>query len=690
MKRRAAALVAAATLMLLAVAPTAVPTGHRALAADRGLVVIAQTRYRAIPDEARIQVTIDAVATSYTPNTATDIYYYTGTSITAQPGATNFSATADGVRLHVATAEKTADYISFEITFGAPIYYQHAYHFIVSYDLPDPGGAPNRNVRVGRSIVAFPVWAFGSEGEPGGSVQVLLPAGFTADVQGDPMTQTTGADGGIVLSALSIPDPYAFVAYVSADRPGAFTETRFPVTIASEEKPVWVRSWEDDPSWGRRLTDLMTRGLPALQELIGLDYPVVGTLKVEEAAFSRLGEYAGVYNPTTELIRVRYDADAYVALHEASHIWFNDKLLQGRWIGEAWAEFYGVQAATAIGATGEAFDLTNDLLANKIPLNDWGAIGTVDASEYYAYAASYHVALLIFARTDLAGLRHVWAAVDGAEMAYQPANAGGHPETGVSALQPGWQQLLDLLDERTGAAYDDLWTEWVVDAAQQPLMAERSTARKDYQAVATQAAAWNLPRQLRLDMGAWKFADAEKEIAVARDVLAARGRIISEAEALGFRAPATLRQSFEGAAVGALDAAKREATDELAALGHLSAAAKAVSVEPDLFESIGMIGEDPAANLAAAGAAFQAGDLRSATESADRAEGTRAGAEAAGQLRAGGAGGIVVLVAGGSFLMGRVRRRRGATPDLPRGAAAEPPPAEPAEAAPDVPPDGSA
>ena len=52
------------------------------------------------------------------------------------------------------------------------------------------------------------------------------------------------------------------------------------------------------------------------------------------------------------MIRVRYDADAFVTLHEAAHIWFNGELFGDRWIGEAWAEFYGVTAAQPIGASG--------------------------------------------------------------------------------------------------------------------------------------------------------------------------------------------------------------------------------------------------------------------------------------------------------------------------------------------------
>jgi hypothetical protein len=671
--RRPAAVVAAATLVLLALAPAALPRDHRAIAADRGLVMVAQTSYQALPELARVHVTIDAVVTSYTPNSASSVFYYTATSIAAQPGATSFNATSGGTQLRVAVIETAADFVAVKVTFGREVYYGQSFPLRLTFDLPDPGGAPDRDVRIGRSIVAFPVWAFGSEGEPGGSVQVILPAGFTANVQGDPLTVSRTADGGTLLSATSIADPYTFAAYLSADRPGGFTETRFNVGVGSQSAPISVRAWEDDPEWGARLKDLMTRGLPALQSLIGLPYPVVGTLKVEEAATSRLGEYAGIYNASTEMIRVRYDADAYVALHEAAHVWFNTNLLADRWIGEAWAEFYGVQAGAQIGAKGSTFGLTDALLANKIPLNDWGSLGTVNlGTEDYAYAVTYHLSLLVVQRTDLAGLRRVWSAVGNAEMSYQPTHADGPARKGVPALVPGWERLLDLLDERTSASYDDLWLEWVVDAAQKPLMAERTTAREDYVKVAAAAAPWDLPQQIRVDMGAWTFDSAEKEIATATDVLAERGRIIAEADVLGLSPPATLRQTFEGSDAGALDAAVREAKDELAALNHVGVASRALGTKPDLIESIGLLGADPSADVAAAGAAFEAGDLPHAEQAADRAASARAGAASAGQLRVAGAGGGLVVLAGGSFLVIRVRRRRAAAPSVVAPAAESP------------------
>ena len=263
-----------------------------------------------------------------------------------------------------------------------------------------------------------------------------------------------------------------------------------------------IRAWDDDPAWDEQVTRLLRRGLPALQALIGVDYPVSGRLSVEEAATSRLGEYAGIYNRVTGVIRVRYDADGFVTLHEAAHLWFNGDFFEDRWIGEAWAEFYGVTAGRRIGASGTTFDLTDELLDSRIPLNDWGAIGVESLQvEDFAYAATYSLARRIADRADLAGLREVWQAADAAEMAYQPIHAGGPAARGVDFDLAGWQQLLDLLEERTGASYTDLWQDWVVNDEQQRQLAARQAARHAYAETVAAAEDWELPESIRADLG---------------------------------------------------------------------------------------------------------------------------------------------------------------------------------------------
>ena len=262
---------------------------------------------------------------------------------------------------------------------------------------------------------------------------------------------------------------------------------------------------------------------------------------------------------------------------------------------------------------------------------------------------------LILARAQADGLRTVWKSVANGEISYLPAHASGSPETGVSLHLARWQQLLDLIDERTGTSVDDIWSEWVIDAAQRPLMQVRATARTEYAALATQAGQWNLPRDLRLDMSSWRFSDAEAEIGVASTVLADRGQIAARAGALGLTPPRALQVAFEGG--GGIAAARSEATAELKVLGGIAAAADRLAREPNPFEAIGLLGSSPEATLASARAAFEADHLDAASADIADAVAVRNGAESAGQLRSGVTGGGLLVLGGGTFVAVRIRRR---------------------------------
>jgi hypothetical protein len=641
-------LLALALLLTTAAAPVA--------AAEGGLVVLAQARYQVQPAEHRVRVTIDAVATSFEPNTAEGQIYYSGISFAVPAGASNVAASAGGQSIGARIEETNDDFTTIEVTFGRGVFFRQSYRYTVSFDLVDPGGAGTRDLRIGRSLVAFPVWAFGTQGEPGSSVRVELPASYTADQQGSEMAEAELPGGGTLLTA-EPDDPSGFFAYISADRPGAFANRNLQIDVNGTSAQVLIRPWEDDPAWGKRLISLMRRGLPALQELIGIEYPVSGRLSVEEAAVSRLGEYAGIYNSVTGVIRVRYDADAIVALHEAAHIWFNGDLFRDRWINEAWAEFYAVEAGRLIDEQGAIIELTDELLAVRIPLNEWGAIGVESLQvEDFAYAATYSLAQDIAERTDLDALRLVWLAADEAEQSYQPAHRADDPERGVPFDLEDWKRLLDLLENRTGVEYVDLWEEWVVNDDQLPLLAERDAARSEHEDTIATAGDWELPSAIRAELGAWEFDDAQEALADAAMVLAERDRIVGLAAALELDPPDTLRQAFEGDE--GLDDAVAEAAAEIEALGLLAAAAEMLEAEPGLLESIGMVGSDPQADLAAARGSFEGGELEASREAAARATAARDGADDAGRTRVAVAGGGVLLLDGLGLAYAFARRRR--------------------------------
>ncbi len=138
--------------------------------------------------------------------------------------------------------------------------------------------------------------------------------------------------------------------------------------------------------------------------------------------------------------------------------------------------------------------------------------------------------------------------------------AAGRRRRGVEFDLAGWQQLLDLLEERTGTSYTDLWQDWVVSDDQQQQLAARQAARHVYAETVAAADDWELPESIRADLGAWQFDEARASLDDAKDVLADRYRIEDAAADLELTPPDTLRAAFEGD--GGLPAAAEEADAE--------------------------------------------------------------------------------------------------------------------------------
>jgi len=125
---------------------------------------------------------------------------------------------------------------------------------------------------------------------------------------------------------------------------------------------------------------------------------------------------------------------------------------------------------------------------------------------------------------------------------------------------------------------------------------------------------------------------------------------------LGLTPPGALQVEFE--ARNGLNAAQQEATAEIGALTAIATASDRLAESESLLELIGLIGESPGADLAAARVAFEADRLDAATADANRALQARAGAEAEGQTRVAiGISGIL-LVSGGTLVGVRLRRLR--------------------------------
>ena len=654
-----AALVFSIGLSLLAGTPAA-------RAATPDLTLVTAATYDVEPAAGLVGVNTRIVATNHLHDTKTQRFFFTTAYLAVLPGTSGFKLTAPGAKSSVSVSSKTAGYSLLKLNFGTQLASGKSLVLTLHFDIRDAGGAPDRAVRISPSIVSFTAWAFATAGTPGSSVTVRFPAGYTVVVGRGPLSgPTKDSTGRAVWTSGPLTAPLTFIADFSADRPGDYSSRDLTLTIGATSAAVTLRSWPDDTAWRDRVGDLVTRGLPALGNVIGLDWPITGRLIVEEALVRNTGGYAGLFDPTAGRIQISYTASSGVVLHEAAHAWFNGHLVADRWAAEAFASYYADLAAAALKVKIASPVLTEALKASAIPLNAWGAVGTTStSSEAYAYAAS-----LAFARAAVARagdkLQAIWVRVASREGAYQPPSG-----TETLAGAPDWRGLLDLFEETTGTSFDDLWRLWIARPEDMALLDARAAARTAYAKAVADAGPWALPRSIRDAMRAWQFDVATQQMTAVEAVLAQRAQLQVAATSAGVTLPATLQGLFEGN--GGIPVAAAEASAEQSTIEAIQQAAAAepaaVAAAPSLFLSVGLLGSDPGAKLADARTAFAAGELSQAISEASDAAATWTSAASIGRTRIVSAG-LLVLA---SLLLARMlwlRRRRTAVSPAPDPAA---------------------
>jgi len=628
-RRLAGLLLAIVAVGAWQVSPAGVPEVR---GAGPDLTIVTNASYDVQPDAHRVRVTVDMVLANQLTDTTTKRFYFDHASLSILPGASGVTLSWSGAGTpRAAISKATATDTLVRLDLAQRIYSGRSASYRLVFDLVDKGGAANRSVRVGPSLVTFPVWAYATQATSGSTVRVVFPAGYRVDVgSSDIPPPSTDATGRVILETGSLPQPLTFFAYLVADRPGAYAERTERTTIGGLPVPLTIRAWADDAPWSTRVGGLVGRALPLLSERIGLPWPRDGGLIVHESMSRSTGGYAGLFDPASGQVEVAYDAGDEVVLHESAHAWFNGALLADRWSNEAFASYYGLDVAPALKVKADAAALTPDLEQARIPLNAWGSVGTESAAtEDYAYAASLALARAIGERAGPDVLRAVWADAAGRVGAYQPpaGGVGSPPALGVGSVAPetvdgapDWRGLLDLLDAHSTTSFDDLWRTWVARDPDLALLDARTAARARYAAVLAAAGDWHLPRAVRDALRAWRFDQATALLDDASTIIDQRSAIAAGAAASGLTLPGTLRMAFESP--DGFASATLEATAELDAIGRYDAAVAARPASSDLVQEVGLWGASPEGDLERARSLFAAGDLTGAAAAARTASTT--------------------------------------------------------------------
>ena len=509
--------VLAATFVLLVSASPAHAQGND------GLEVSSSTLYEPDPALEQIDVTATYTLTNLQPDEiigdGVRSFFYTKWVIAMPATATNLVASSGGQGL-IATIETNPD--SDDVVFGTitlpfNLNYQQTVELNVGFTIP--GGDPRTGgtvARVNDSFLSFSVWTAGDPGRT--DVRIVIPNGFIVDVQGDldELRETRTPDG-TVLEAIGIQQPQDFFGqiYGRNDR-GLLTET-----AALPGATATIRAWPDDPEWAAFVAEAIEEGVPAIEDLTGLDWPA-GDIEVIETVTPYLLGYGGWFNASSGRIEIGDSLERDLILHELGHGWFNDELIDGRWITEGLAEEFASRAIEATG--GERLDPVEPDLQEplRVPLAAWASPWTLDEEvafdyEQFHYNASWWVIRQI---TDDIGLEAFSAVLIGLRDDVLPYQGEGPGDETTQSTR--WTHMFDLLEDRGATNLDELFETYVLSPGDQGRLAPRRVARDEYDALVDMGRGWSPPLVLRQAMSSWRFDDARLMIATAQDILVLR------------------------------------------------------------------------------------------------------------------------------------------------------------------------
>lgn len=569
--------------------------------------------YDVAPDDRQVSVSVKVTFENTTPDPAGQFSLFEVVDLALQEGASAITAgDADG-SLTVDTAQKDG-FVVATVHPRQGVRYEEQAVFTLEYELDD-GAAPNLRIRP--SIVAFPVWSFGTSG----SVRVTLPDRYEVSVDGNELSAER-ADGMVTLTSGEIEDPTAWLARLQAIGPSSYQTRTRAVPLTGATVDLQVRAWTDDGAWAEATLNLVASALPLLEERIGLPYPAVGPLEVVESVATS-GERDDEPLGTGTQLEAGYDQPSFVMVHQLAHIWYSGQLAADRWIREGFASLAAAEVAGTLDveASYDPAARREQLADAAFPLISWGAGDSSEAQDAWAYASAWDVAARVAAEVGSDSLQRAWQRIAADIGPYEPVadDAPALNNATVPVVAADSRRLLDQLEAVSGADVAAIFAASVFDPDSSALLPERAAARQDFDALVGAADGWGAPDPVTLDMAAWRFDSATERIDEARDWLDDRDALMADAESVGLIVPQRLRDRYQ--TFGGSADARDELEAERAVVDAYVVALERSNQEPNVVEQLGLLGgPQPADLLADASQLFSEGELRGAAEASAAAQ----------------------------------------------------------------------
>lgn len=578
--------------------------------------------YDVRPDDGEIGVTVSLTFTNTTPNPAGAFSVFDELSVAVQNQATDATATDGDGALNVRLVNQNRVRVA-TVRLRDDLRYRESVTLTLRYVLPDTDGT---QLRVRPSLIVFPAWSFGTEGV----VRITLPSGYEVRVDGDALTSEGGS-----LTSGPIDDPSRWLSLVTAVQPDAIEDRHVTVPLRGGTADVLVRSFRDDEAWATRVRDLVADALPALEDAIGLPYQQLGQIALVESVPTTATGFGETETTGTE-IRIAFDQPDFTVLHQVSHLWLSQALIEARWIREGLASRFAEIVAAQVGADlpYDPVAVTSDGADDAFPLDEWTP--TADAArEAYGYAASWafmrELEDVVGSDAIPAVLARVAASIgpyDGGDLAPEPGSeAGATPASPLTS-----RGLLDQIEAVTTAHVGTLFADRVLTDADTDLLDARDAARSSFGELLVAADGWGAPDPVRAAMTSWSFDDAGAAIDLATEWLEGRDELIGVMREAGLSAPDRLQQAYR--AYGGGPESVRELGVEREVVDAYTDAAAEVNASRSFFARLGLIGgSDPEVQLALANGRFTDGDLAGAQRAIAESQRILAAAETGGVVR---------------------------------------------------------
>ncbi len=638
-------MVAIATLIAVAGTPV---VAHGAQSVD-GLTVESDITYTISAEQQRVDVRAEVTLTNTKPDRRVgnyiEYYYFEGFSLPIPDGAASIEVVSDGSSLTPELDDAESPFIDLAaIRFPTNLRYRQTRNVTLTYTLP--GGEPRSGAdyRINGAYALFPVWGIGDPDDT--TVRVVAPLDFEVETFGSELTETE-AFGQRVFYAEDIGDPLDFWATVSARNDDALVET--PIELDEVDASAKLLSWPGDAKWRNFMTTQISDGIPAMVEIIGLDWPHSESIEFQEAFTPYLHGYSGYYitdedNEDGAVIEVGEDLDQATALHELAHSWFNPDVWAERWIYEGFAEEVASRTAEALGEP-----LSEPGAPGPVPqggpetLNGWSkSVFRFDLEaedDVHYYDRAWKVMRELFDEVGPETMSEVFQLVDSEVSAYD----SGDQSVTIPRLAT-WKNLIDYVEVFGGSeGAEELFRSEVATDDDAGRLDERAATRATYEKLGERGGDWDIPVVVRQRMSDWRFERAGQLIEAADEVLDRRDEVAEAADVLGVELPPSAQVAYEDATTN-LDQATELLTESAKGLEDLSAARATLDADRSLFQRIGLWGEAPEDKYAAAVAFAEGDEMESTSEAAERAAEIVDGAESTGKSRALSAAGAVVGV----------------------------------------------